>query len=134
MRTLNNHKVNPANDKLEIQVLDEPGDGGASHLYEIKGFNSQTNTSCPYKARYGEHAQHTTILFQNGPIPENGVNGITQEVLLAIIEDRLLCFQEGPFANEYNQRALDHVRAAMAELHARTKERMERGVEGTHQQ
>lgn len=133
MRKIDTHKVNPANDTLDIKVLDEPGAGGASHLYEIAGFNTETNPSCPFVARYGNPANHSTVLFQNGPIPEKGVNGVTQEALLAIVEDRLASFQAGPFACEENQKALDAVREAQHWLQFRTLKRMARGVEGTHQ-
>lgn len=132
-RVLDGHKVNPANDKLEILVLDGPGAGGACHLYQIEGFDSGSNPSDPWTERYGKASDHTTILFQNGPIAENGVNGITQEVLLAIVIDRLESFQAGPFANDYNAWALNYLRLAVDALHSRTKERMGRGVEGTHQ-
>lgn len=132
MRKLSSHKVNPANDVIEIEVLDEPGAGGACHLYNISGFNTATNKSDPFVARYGSPADHATVLFQNGPIPENGVNGVTQEVLLAIVEDRLKSFQEGPYACNENGLALMHVREAMHLLHERTRARMARGVEGTH--
>ena len=74
----------------------------------------------------------TTILFQNGAIPEAGVNGVTQEVLLAIVADRLRSFQAGPFANDYNAAALSHVESALGALLDRTRNRMARGVEGTH--
>src|SRR5690606_27740942 len=80
--TVNDHKVNPANDKLEIKVLDEPGAGGANHVYHVTGF--------------GENG--VMICFQNGPINENGINGVTQEALLAIVADRLRSFQAGKFA------------------------------------
>jgi hypothetical protein len=53
-------------------------------------------------------------------------------VLLAVVRDRLECFQRGPFACDTNQQALDHVVAAMESLHSRTKERVVRGVEGTN--
>jgi len=116
MREISGHKVNPANDLLEVTVRDEPGDGGACHDYEIK---------LP-------DGSGIRIGFQNGPIGEAGVNGITHEVLLAILIDRMEGFQRGQFANDFNQRALNHLKSAQAELLARTKERMSRGVEGTH--
>ncbi len=116
MRTLTQHKVNPCNDQIELTVLDEPGQGNACHVYQA------TLPGGPGMC----------ISFQNGPINEVGVNGITQEVLLAIIEDRLMGFQSGDYACAENADALRHVRAAMAALHARTSERMTRGVEGTH--
>lgn len=132
VRTLNDHKVNPANDTLTITVEDAPGPGGAHHLYRITGFNTGTNASDPFTARHGQPAEHATVLFQNGPIPEVGVNGVTHEALLAIVADRLRCFQAGPFATKANACALTHIEEAMHWLHQRTLERMRRGVEGTH--
>ena len=132
MRTIHDHQVNPANDTLTITVLDEPGAGGAQHLYQIEGFNSQSNASDPWTARHGQPAQHSTILFQNGPIAEVGVNGVTHEALLAIVADRLRSFQKGPYATKANACALTHIEEAMHWLHQRTLERMRRGVEGTH--
>jgi hypothetical protein len=126
MRTLEGHKVNPANDKLTITVLGEPGAGRAHHKYMIEGYKRQVGT--------GEGPVETgvVIAFQNGPIAEAGVNGITHEALLAILIDRLQAFQAGPFANPHNEAALKYLEGAQHELQARTKERMERGVEGTH--
>ncbi len=40
MRTITDHKLNGLNDALEITVLDEPGQGGACHEYEIEFGNS----------------------------------------------------------------------------------------------
>jgi hypothetical protein len=134
MRRLTDHKVNPANDRLEIDVLDEPGAGGANHLYRISGFDTSTNGSDPFQDTADPRpATHGFVLFQNGPIGEKGVNGVTQEALLAIVADRLQCFQDGPFACEENQLALEHVRAAQVALLSRTRGRMARGVEGTHE-
>ena len=130
-RQLTDHITNPANDRLTITVTDEPGAGGANHRYEIRGFNTETNTSRLEKDDYFP-AESLDILFQNGPIAEAGVNGITQEVLLAIVIDRLRCFQAGPYACEDNQRALVHTELALLALKERTKARMARGVEGTH--
>lgn len=132
MRTITDHKVNPANDKLTITVMDEPGAGGANHLYMIEGFNTASNPSDPFTKRHGEPAQHATVLFQNGPINEAGVNGVTQEVLLAIVADRLRSFQAGPYACRENALALTKIEEAQHWLHSRTLTRMQRGVEGTH--
>ena len=118
MRELTGHKVNPANDVLHVAAVDGPGPGGASHVYTISG---------------PDYSLHVKLEFQNGPINEAGVNGITHEALLAILIDRMEGFQSGQFANDYNQRALDNLKSAQDELLARTKERMSRGVEGTHQ-
>lgn len=70
--------------------------------------------------------------FQNGPIKEEGVNGVTQEALTAIVQHRLECFQNGPYACHDNQMALDRLHEAKHWLFKRTLDRMQRGVEGTH--
>lgn len=129
MREITDHIVNPINDRLEVTVTDEPGAGGASHRYEVKGFQFCTNPSLGLDEQYDDR---TIILFQNGPIAEVGVNGITHEALLAIVADRLKSFQAGPYANDYNAAALAHVQSAMGALFDRTRQRMARGVEGTH--
>jgi hypothetical protein len=134
MRELHGHKVNPANDTLTIKVLDEPGAGGACHLYSVRGFDTANNPSDPFIARFGKPADHTTILFQNGPINEVGVNGVTHEALLEIVADRLRAFQAGPYACRENALALTKLEEAQHWLQSRTKGRMARGVEGTHEQ
>ena len=118
MRVLDDHKVNPANDTILVAVVDEPGSGGANHQYLC---------SLP-------NGDKTLINFQNGPINAdgNGVNGLTHEILLAILADRLRGFQSGPYACAENAGALAHIEAAQTTLQSRTKKRMERGVEGTH--
>jgi hypothetical protein len=133
MRKLTGHQVNPANDVIEITVTDEPGAGGANHRYEISGFDTETNPSRIDSQGYASSFSRQVILFQNGPIAEEGVNGITHEVLLAILIDRLEAFQAGPYANVYNATALSSLRTAQEALLSRTRERMARGVEGTHQ-
>src|SRR5262245_44367841 len=98
MRQVTAHKVNPANDTLTIDVVDEPGAGGANHYYMVRGFDVRKNPSAgvDLKDVPGEYLG-LMVLFQNGPIAEHGVNGVTQEALLAIVIDRLECFQAGPY-------------------------------------
>ncbi len=127
MRNLTHHHVNEMNEALTIEVVDEPGSGGACHRYEVSGMEHIKNPS----STRGVPAK-LTVLFQNGPILEHGVNGVTHEVLLAILQDRLEGFQSGAYANQYNDLALQHIIAAQSVLQLRTKERLERGVEGTH--
>ena len=118
MREITTHKLNGLNDALTINVLDVPGQGGAHHEYEILG-----------EAGY----LLQTISFQNGPIKEFGVNGTSGEALIAILIDRLECFQKGPFASDDNAKALTCLLEALYWLQKRTKDRLERGVEGTNQ-
>lgn len=133
MREITSHRVNPANDTLTITAEDDPGSGGANHLYMVRGFNTATNPSCPFVARHGSPAEHATVLFQNGPIAEVGVNGVTHEALIVIVIDRLQAFQRGPFACRENALALTKLEEAQHWLHHRTRARMARQVEGTHQ-
>ena len=133
MRTLNEHQINPTNDLLRIMVTDEPGSDGANHRYEITGFDTTSNVSnAPPEAVPATGMSKVVILFQNGPTAEAGVNGLTQEALLAIVADRLRSFQKGQFSTKANACALTHIEEAMHWLHARTLERMKRDVEGTN--
>lgn len=131
-RTITDHIVNPCNDKIAILVNDEPGAGGANHRYEIAGFDTEGNPSRGGETGTEAPSKHAVLLFQNGPIPEKGTNGITQEVLLAIVADRLRSFQAGPYKCKENACALTHIEEAMHWLQQRTIARMRRGVEGTH--
>lgn len=116
MRTISEHKINQANDVIDLTVLDAPGAGGACHEYEAK---------LPDGTK-------TVISFQNGPINEAGVNGLTHEVLLAIVADRMKSFQAGPYSCRENSIALTKIQEAQHWLHHRTLARVARGVEGTH--
>ena len=130
MRKLDDHIVpgDSANHQLHIEVLDEPGQGGACHLYGISGFLTATNVSTSDKDE-----KYLKIVFQNGPINEVGVNGVTHEALLAVLIDRLRSFQTGPFACRENAIALTHLEGALGWLQKRTVARIKRGVEGTHE-
>lgn len=131
MRELHGHKVNGANETLKIEVVDQPGAGGANHRYDITGFDTESNPSSARDDGYKSSFSRCIILFQNGPIKEAGVNGITQEVLLEIVADRLRSFQAGPYSSKENAVALTHVETAQLWLQKRTQDRLRRGVEGT---
>ena len=119
MRELTSHKVNGLNECLRVLALDGPGPGGASHKYRVEPTVGNA-TGC-------------LIEFQNGPLKDAGgiPNGLSNETLLAIVEDRLLGFQSGQFACRENALALTKIQEAMHWLHHRTRERLQRGVEGT---
>ena len=120
MRDLHDHKTNSLNDKLRVIAVDDPGIGGASHLYQIV---------LPDGSEAGELLGE--VSFQNGPIAENGINGVTQETLLAIVVDRLRAFQEGDYRCRENALAITHLEEAQHWLAHRTNDRLRRGVEGT---
>ena len=124
-REITDHHTNECNRAIHV-VADErdPNSGYASHHYTITLDRSAPDDPL---------TEETRLRFQRGPIKEAGINGITNEVLLAIVIDRLEGFQSGPFACDENAAALHHVRAALSRLEDRTRARAVRGVEGTHE-
>ncbi len=121
MREITTHKVNGLNEAIMIFAVGERGPGGANNHYSLT--MDHGNKTC----------HGSEIHFQEGPIAEAGVNGVSNEALLAIVLDRLLSFQAGSFANDDTELAALHVEVALGRLRARTNERMQRGVEGTMQ-
>lgn len=104
---------------IQVFVMDEPSHGGACHEYIVA--NNQKDVVID------------RIDFQKGPILEHGVNGTSNEALLAIVIHRLKCFQRGQFSCDENGKALFHVKEALRWLDIRTGSREKRGVEGTNQ-
>lgn len=77
-----------------------------------------------------------TIAWQRGPLgrgeerqPPNGA--FVEDIIEAAI-DRLEFYQRSKFASHYNADAIRHLRAAVDCLQARTADRENRQVEGTH--
>lgn len=121
MRTITSHHTNEANRAIEITADEQnQANGNASHYYLLK-----------YPAE-GLAGATQFVSFQNGPIKENGVNGVTNEALLAIVIDRLQGFQSSQYACRENAIALTKLQEAAMWLESRTKAREARGVEGTH--
>ena len=118
-REITTHKCSDLNGSINIVADDEPGPGGANHRYRIFAVD-----------RLGSRNNVTDISFQKGAVKEAGHNGISDEALLAVVQDRLECFQNGPFACTENRCALTHVMDAMDALNRRTRDRVLRGFEG----
>lgn len=100
-----------------LTVAHESGESHSSksivppgHRYRIEGFN--------------------LFLFQQGPVPSAGVNGITNEALLAILIHRIDVLNAALPCPE-NAEAAAHLRSALAALEQRTARRVAAGVEGT---
>lgn len=125
MRTITDHKLAGLNEDLTIYVCDEPGQGGACHVYDI-AYNLNPGTDA------GGASSLCRIEFQNGPVKEAGVNGISGEALIAVVSDRLRSFQAGPFACHENACALTKLEEGLMWLQKRTRDRLARGVEGTN--
>ena len=95
---------------------------GAHHEYHI------IDTSKP-----NEDEAHlpTCVKFQKGPVKEHGINGCHNEDLIAIVLDRLECFQNTEYKCRENALAITKLEEAMMWLRKRTQDRENRGVEGT---
>lgn len=125
-RSLTDHRLNGANNAIEILVMDEPSEGGMNHEYEMR-FHTEGGL------------RHQRVSFQNGPIGEAGVNGVTNEALITIVLDRLRGAQgvnssktgvAGKYHCKENARSITHLEEALMWLQKRTIERLSRGVEG----
>jgi hypothetical protein len=134
-RLITDHVLNGLNECIMIEAMDEPGVGGANHVYRL------TLTS----PAGGPPVRQIEINFQNGAINVAGHNAFSIEALQAINIDRMRGFQfqrnpdgsydytkPGKYASHENQMALDHMEAALMWLQKRTRARVARGVEGTH--
>ena len=77
-----------------------------------------------------------TIAWQNGPLAVDGVrrepNGAFVEDVIAAAIGRIEAYQASRFNCIENATALEHLVAAAEALDSRTKNRVARGVEGTH--
>ena len=102
-----------------VFAVDEIGPGGANHVYEIRTSDNLGVLN--------------TIQLQKGPRKdENSISGIIDTDLLEIVRDRLIAFQAGPFASDYNAEALTHVEGALKALNRRVEDRIARNVLGTN--
>ena len=72
------------------------------------------------------------IHFQEGPIKENGVNGVANEDLLVMVIRRLQGFQDSQYSCRENAMAITKIEEALLWLRKRTMGRENRGVEGTN--
>ncbi len=72
------------------------------------------------------------IHFQHGTIPENGVNGVTNEAVLDLLAMRLRALNQS-FPCRENSLAITKIEEARLWLQERTRIREDQGVEGKHE-
>lgn len=121
MRTVPSLALTPTDKAISITCDNrDPASGNMSHDYTV---------SWPYDDKNPTGGQ-CDIKFQHGPIAEHGVNGLTNEALIAIVIDRLNGAQEGNFRCRENALAITKLEEASLWLARSTLDRMARGVEG----
>ncbi|KHS56137.1 MAG: ABC transporter ATPase [Terrisporobacter othiniensis] len=111
----------------DVYAIDEVGPGGANHRYAIvpKG-EEEVRLITTYQPM-------SEIQLQCGARKEeNSIHGVIDADLLEIVRHRLQCFQAGPFASEYNSKALEHIEIALMYMNRRVEDRIERNVLGTY--
>ena len=103
-------------------------DSGVAAVYVVEGMDYSTNPALPEPMK-----NELMLVFQNGVVPEHGLNGVTPELLLEILIDRFEGYQAGPFACEENDAALTGMHDALEAIRRRRAERQQRGVLNTLQ-
>jgi hypothetical protein len=101
--------------------MDEPGVGGACHHYRVTYLRGPSALFAKWHCK-----------FQEGPPGTEGINGVTDEVLLAIVLDRLEGLQSGASACDENASAMHCVEQAMQWLRILAENRLARGVGDAH--
>jgi len=109
MRHIKYHQVNAVSSELVVVACDYPGPLGQSHCYEV--FPKPQCDTWPL-ARSGKTCVHK-IYFQNGSVEGTGWNGLTNEVLLGIVADRLESVQRGVYGCRAYGDALKSVQRAL---------------------
>ena len=119
-----NHDLLTQNYTLVIHEADYKFN--APHLFKVSAAKPDTK---------GEHKGQNLIVgvvnFQEGPIKENGVNGVANEDLLGMVLCRLESFQKSEYKCRENACAITKIEEALMWLRKRTNARVKRGVEGT---
>ena len=106
----------------EVYAVDEKGNGGANHTYDIK-----------WDADNNGYISTQRIQLQNGARKlKDSIHGVLDTDLLEIVRHRLQCFQKGDFASRDNAVALTHIEEALMWMNRRVEDRIEREVLGTN--
>lgn len=104
---------------IQACPTDQPDVDGANHHYEIV-----------VRDNSGQVVQRTELHFQQGGLQEAGINGLSDQVLLAVVLDRWRGFQRGPFSARENSIAITKLEEALLWNAKRYIDRAARGVEG----
>lgn len=105
------------NSHLKIEAIGEPQHDGSVREYKIDA---------------PDYPGAGFIVFHTGPHNEGQtINGLTNEVLLAIVLDRMQAWQSGPFQCPENAESALHIERALDAIRRRAAKRHDRGVLGT---
>ena len=123
--------IQTENNLNDVFAIDEPGNGGAHHLYAVCRAGGGDISPEDGAVHIEPESHIATIQIQHGPRWESGSTpGVCMTDLLEIVRDQLRDFQQGPFPCEESANALIGVEHALFWLDARARERAQRGVLG----
>lgn len=113
----------------------EDFDGGLS-IHVMSGLvttNTGESTTIDSGHVYEIHGGGFSALigFQQGPVPKNGINGVTNEALLRVLIHRT-CLINEKFPCDENLHAISYMEAALNCFNDRTARRKKGGIEGTY--
>lgn len=131
-REINTHKNNPCNENIKITVEDLhlPEDTTNEHRrYVIERVNTQTNLAY----REGDLITDIPLYFQKGHCDNNNNNGLTFEVLAAIIIDTAEMFQKSSLATPETEEIIKHAQAIIDIGRRRYEDRLKRNVYDTRE-
>lgn len=120
LRIIKEHQINDCNNAIEVHALDQPQSGVHHHYAIVKATpDLPPETLCEIK-------------FQIGLFEEVGVNGATNEALLAVVLDRLHAFQGNKWSRgRETAKAISRIEEALLWLLQRTRKRQLRGIKST---
>ncbi len=107
-------------------IYEDPFKFNAPHLFKV--IKAEPETTGKNK---GNNLVVGIVHFQEGPIKETGVNGVSNEDLLGMVLARLEHFQNSEYKCRENALAITKIEEALMWLRKRTNARVKRGVEGT---
>ncbi len=106
-------------------------DRNGLEVFSVPGPHSAEPNGHHYEVRFSTRTAHKTVLidFQEGPVKTFGLNGVTNEALLAILIDRTEVL-DSQFPCLENKAALACMKDALQALESRTARRVATGLEG----
>lgn len=117
-REVTHHRSGQADLHQNIVIMaGEPGLGGASTEYSVRMKDGDM----------GFDIARLTFQTKCVETPDQ-IDGLTNETLLAIVQDRLEGFQAGKYPCPENESALVNVKMALHQLHQRTHRRIASGL------
>lgn len=134
-REITEHQTNDCNRQIKIIAMDVD----VKENDTCKGRQSSYNIVIPdktnnvvYDADKENDPASFNLFFQKGSTTKHGINGLTFEVLCAIMLDRMRYFQSTELKNDCNEECIKHLEKVIELQKKRADDRVARGVYDTY--